>query len=326
MDFIDYYELLGVARSASQEEIQRQYRKLARQFHPDVNKEPEAADRFKKINEAYQVLKDPEKRAKYDQYGQAWKQAQETGAPPPGWEGVQFDFGGGGPGAGGFDFGDSGFSSFFEALFGMGGPQARGGPGGMPRGGRGGRGSFVARGQDLEHRVELTLEEAARGTSRQVVVGDPRVGASKTLDLKVPAGVTSGQKIRLSGQGGPGMGGGPGGDLFLVVDVVPHGRFRLEGNDLHVTVDVPAWTAAIGGTVEVPTLDGALTVKVPAGSSSGRRIRLKGKGFPAKKGGPGDLLAELRVVVPSDPSEEERELWQKLAEASSFAIDAGGDT
>lgn len=306
MQFLDYYQVLGVSRSATQDEIQRVYRKLARKYHPDVSQDPADTDKFKRVTEAYEVLGDPEKREKYDKYGAAWQQVQEGGAPPPGYEGMPFDF----AGPGGWDFGPGGFSSFFEMLF-----------GGMGRGGgaRGGRGAgaFAGRGQDVEARLTLSLEEAARGGGRQVRLADPGTGRDRVLDVKTPAGVLPGQKIRLAGQGGPGAGGGQAGDLHLVVDVAAHGVFRLDGTDLHVTVPITPWVAALGGEAEVPTLDGGVTVKVPAGSPSGRKIRLRGKGFPARKGA-GDLYAELRIVVPDELTPEERELFEKLRDASDF--------
>lgn len=335
VEFKDYYQTLGVERGASKEEIQKAYRKLARKYHPDVSKEENAEDRFKEISEAYEVLKDSEKRQKYDQFGSAWKQARQTGRTPPGFEGFHFDFGSPGAG-GGFRFegdpsafsgmGGSGFSDFFEALFGgqrgARGAGGRGGFGGF--GGAGGQGrpgrpdQGVGRGADQEATIALGLEEAARGGKREIGLSDPTTGGTKNLAVNVPPGVKPGSKIRLQGQGSPGPGGGPAGDLYLKVEVLPHPHLRLEGHDLHTTVPIAPWEAALGGRAEVPTLDGPLTVKVPAGSSSGRRIRLKGKGFPRRKGEAGDLFAELRVVVPESLSDEERELYEKLAAVSSF--------
>ncbi len=325
VEFKDYYQTLGVERGASQEEIQKAYRKLARKYHPDVSKEENAEDRFKEISEAYEVLKDSEKRQKYDQFGSAWKQARQTGRTPPGFEGFRFDFGGpgGGP-SGGFRFegdpsafsgmGGSGFSDFFEALFG--GQRGARGPAG--RGGFGGAGRGIGRGADHEASIALALEEAARGGKREIGLSDPATGGTKNLAVNIPPGVKPGSKIRLQGQGSPGPGGGPAGDLYLKVEVLPHPELRLDGHDLHATVPVTPWDAALGGRAEVPTLDGPLTIKVPAGSSSGRRIRLKGKGFPRRKGEAGDLFAELRILVPESLSDEERELFEKLAATSSF--------
>ncbi len=322
MEYKDYYETLSVARDASQQDIQKAYRKLARKYHPDVSKVPDAETKFKEIGEAYEVLKDPEKRKKYDQFGQAWKQARQTGAPPPGWEGVEFDFGQGGGGfrfeGGGPGFGDaSGFSDFFEMLFGqagMGGFRGAGaGFGGRPAGRPPAR-----RGADQEASISLSLEEAARGGRRELTLTDPTSGGSKTLAVKIPPGVKPGGKIRLAGQGLPGAGGGPAGDLYLRVEVLPHPRLQLEGTNLLAVVPIAPWEAALGGEAEVPTLNGTARVKIPAGTSSGRRIRLRGKGFPRRKGEAGDLYAEFRIVVPEELTSEERELYEKLQEASDF--------
>jgi curved DNA-binding protein len=335
LDYKDYYAILGVKKDASQDEIQKAYRKLARKHHPDVNKAPEAEVKFKEIGEAYEVLKDPEKRQKYDQYGSAWKKAQQTGAPPPGWEGIHFDFGdlggrgGRGGRTGGFDFGgggDSEFSSFFEMLFGGAGPGGgrRSASGaGFGFGGQGFRGAGGAGGGHTEATLTLSLDEAVRGGQREITLADPNTGQRKTLSVKIPEGVRAGQKIRLAGQGQPSLDGGPAGDLYLKIEIEPDPRFRVEGSDLHTTVAVAPWQAALGGDAEVQTLDGAVRVKIPAGSSSGRKIRLRGRGLPKKGGDKGDLLAEIRIVVPETLSERERELFEQLAEASSFR--AGGD-
>lgn len=309
--FIDYYETLGVPRDASKESIQKAYRKLARKYHPDVAPDDDSARRFKQINEAYEVLGDAEKRQKYDQYGAAWKQVQAGGAPPPGFEGVHFDFGPGGAG-----FGDGPFSSFFEMLFGGGA-----GFGGSPFGGRG-RARPRGRGGDVQAQLRLRLEEAAAGGRRQLTLSDPERGGTRTVDVKIPAGVVSGQKIRLSGQGGAGAGGAEAGDLYLLVELEPHPTFQVDGRDVRVLVTVPPWLAALGGATEVPTLSGPVTVKVPPGSSSGRRLRLKGKGMPNPKGAAGDLLAELRIVVPETLSGEEEDLYRRLRDAASGGSEA----
>lgn len=301
MSYIDYYKVLGVPRSASQDEIQAAYRKLARKYHPDLNKDPGADTKFKEINEAHEVLSDSEKRQRFDQYGAAWDQVRGGGAPPPGFEGVHF----GGPG--GASFGADGMSSFFEMLFGG------GGMGGEARTRR------RRRGRDLSAPIRLRLEEAAHGGKRQVTIGDPTTGLPKTLEVTVPKGIRAGQKIRLAGQGGPGAGGEPG-DLYLQVDFEPHPRLSLNDDVLTATVDIPTWTAALGGTVRVETLEGAVDLKVPGGSSSGRKLRLRGKGFPLKGGRSGDLLVEFRIVVPETPSDEERDLYEQLA-----ALSEGGD-
>lgn len=315
MDYKDYYSTLGVEKSATPEEIQKAYRKLARKYHPDVNKSTEAESRFKEINEAYQVLSDEEKRQKYDQFGSAWKRAQSTGKAPDGFEDIFSGFGGGGgfrdARGGGFRTESTGdFSSFFEMLFG----------GGRPRPSATWRGPEAPRrtsGVDHETQISLTLEEAASGGQREIALR-AEDGSRRVLNVKIPAGVRPGQKIRLKRQGGPGVGGGPRGDLFLKIQHIPHPDFRLEGSDLHTVVEAAPWEAALGGEAQVPTLDGAVRVKIPAGSSSGRRIRLKGKGFPTKGGRYGDLFAEIRVVVPQSLSKQERELYEQLKKASDF--------
>jgi len=315
LDYKDYYAVLGVTRDTPQDQVQKAYRKLARKYHPDVNKSSDAETKFKEINEAYQVLSDPEKRTKYDQFGSAWKQAQSRGGTPPGFEDVfsQFDFGSGGgfrPGGGGFSGGGEGFSSFFEALFGgMGGGQ------GQPFQGQR-RGPHQASGAHHEARIRLTLEEAASGGQREITTSHPGAGKSKTLRVTLPAGLTAGQKIRLAGQGGAGAGGA--GDLFLIIDIAPHPKLNLEGLDLHASVPITPWEAALGAEAEVPTLNGAVRVRIPAGTSSGLKIRLRGKGYPGKGGSHGDLFAEFKIVVPKELTDKEQELFEQLAETSEF--------
>lgn len=315
MDYKDYYEILGVKKDASQDDIQKAYRKLARKLHPDVNKAADAETKFKDIGEAYEVLKDEDKRKKYDQYGSAWKRAQQTGSPPPGWD--QFDFGQGGGGFGGM--GGDGFSSFFDMLFGEGAARRRGGagPSGWP--GAGGASGFPPRGgADTEAELTITLEEAAHGGKRELSLSDPNTGSRKELTVKIPKGVRSGQRIRLTGKGQPSPMGGPPGDLYLKVEIEPHPRFKVEGTDLHTTVPVSPWEAALGTEAAVQTLNGDVRVRIPAGTSSGRKIRLRGKGLPKPGGEEGDLLAEIRIVVPDKLSDEERQLFERLAEISEF--------
>jgi curved DNA-binding protein len=313
--FRDYYEVLGVSRDASTEDIRRAYRKLAREFHPDVNKDPGAEDRFKEISEAYEVLRDPEKRERYDRLGANWRAGQDV-SDSPGFEGFRPGPGGfGGGGTGGFgdprvEFGDAGFSDFFEGLFGNRTRTRTGGPGGFD--------GFSTRGADQEATLELSLEEAARGGRRRI-----SLGAGRDYEVNIPAGVVDGQRIRLAGEGGRGAGGGQSGDLFLRVRLKPHPRFRVEGRDLHVDVRVAPWEAALGASVEVPTLTGSTQVKIPAGSSSGRKLRLKGKGLPSPRGKPGDLYAIVKIVVPKKLAQPERELFEQLAEVSSFDPRAG---
>ncbi|HYU32072.1 MAG TPA: DnaJ C-terminal domain-containing protein [Thermoanaerobaculia bacterium] len=319
MDYKDYYATLGVKKDSSADDIQKAYRKLARKYHPDVNKDPAAEMKFKEVGEAYEVLKDPDKRKKYDQFGSHWKRTQ-GGGPPPGYEGMPFDFSGfegydfsgfGGPGGGG---GPEGFSSFFEMLFGSGGP---GGAGGRraPRG-AGARGRM--RGGDTEAAIQLTLEEAVRGGTREITLSDAETGQRKTLSVRIPEGIRPGQKIRLAGKGQAGFDGSPAGDLLLKIEILPDPRFRIEGSDLYTTVPVTPWEAALGGEAEVETPTGRLRVRIPAGTSSGRKIRLRERGLSAPGGTKGDLFAEFRIVVPEQLSERERALFEQLAEESEF--------
>jgi curved DNA-binding protein len=312
--FRDYYEVLGVARGASEEEIRRAYRKLARTYHPDVNKDPGAEERFKEVSEAYEVLRDPEKRERYDRLGANWKAGEDVSGAE-GFEGFrQGGFGsGGGFGDVRVEFGEgAGFSDFFESLFG-----ARGARGGRAR--TAGFDGFSRRGADHEATLELSLEEAARGGRRKISLGDGR-----DYQVNIPPGVRDDQRIRLAGEGAQGAAGGPAGDLFLRVRVKPHPRFRVEGRDLHVDLPVAPWEAALGTSVEVPTLDGSTKVKVPAGSSSGRKLRLRRLGMPGPGKARGDLFATVKIVVPKKPTKAERELYERLAEASSFDPRKGG--
>ena len=315
MDYKDYYSVLGVSKEAEAGDIQKAFRKLARKYHPDVNSTPEAEAKFKEINEAHEVLKDPEKRAKYDQFGSAWKQTQNTGAPPPGYEDIftVFTSGGGERQQGYGGFGGEGFSSFFDMLFGS------GFSGGNPQAGwsTGGPGEVHAQGADHEASISLGLVEASQGGEREISLTDPMTGQRRTLRVKIPKGVRPGQRIRLSSQGGLGSDGKTRGDLYLKVDLLPDPRFRLEGSDLYSTLSISPSEAALGGQARVPTLDGSVTVKIPAGSSSGRKIRLRGKGFPSAKGEAGDLFAEVRIQVPEQLSAKEKELYEELARISN---------
>ena len=294
----DYYEVLGVARDASEGDLQRAYRKLARKFHPDISEAPDAEERFKELGTAYEVLKHPDHRKLYDQYGENWKAVSQGGAPPgaaPG--GVEFDFsqyGGGVPP----DLGD-----LFGDLFG-----AR-----APRSGR----RWSAPGSDVEATVDVRLEDAFRGTKRRLSLSS-REGTSRELEVEIPAGVRPGQTLRLAEQGGEGFGEGPRGDLYLHVRIVASGGLSLDGDDVRTSLKLAPWEAALGVKAELPTLDGRLKVKVPEGSSTGRVIRLRGKGWPKKGGGRGDLLIQVEVAVPKELSREERALFEQLAAASSF--------
>jgi curved DNA-binding protein len=294
----DYYEALGVPRDASAENIRRAYRALARQYHPDINKEPGAEDRFKDISEAYEVLRDPEKRARYDRFG-AGNRPSSGGAGDRGFGG--FD---GGEDFGGvsFDVGGGDFSDLFEQLF-------------SQRGAR--RGSsfegFSMGGSDLEVVLELGLTEAAAGGKRSLSID------RRSVEVDIPRGVRDGQLIRIPGQGAPGTGGGPPGDLILRVRLRPHPNFRVDGGDLYTDLPVAPWEATLGAEVPVPTLDGTARVKVPAGSSCGRRLRLRGQGLPGNaQTPPGDLYAVVTIQVPKRLSKRERELFQQLANHSKF--------
>lgn len=292
--FRDYYEVLGVPRGASDEEIRSAYRKLAREYHPDVNKDLGAEDRFKEVSEAYEVLRDPEKREKYERLGANWKAGEDVSSAS--------GFGGGFGGGDGQGFGDgAGFSEFFESFFGgrrEASPDFEG---------------FSMRGSDQEATIEVTLEEAARGGKQKISLVDGR-----DFEVRIPPGVRDGQKIRLAGQGGEGASGGPAGDLYLRVRIKRHPRFRREDDDLVVEVPVAPWEAALGATVPVLTLNGSAKVKVPAGSSSGRRLRLRGEGMPGPGGRKGDLYASVRIVVPKVLEKRERELFEELAAVSRF--------
>lgn len=298
----DYYETLGVPRTASVDEIRKAYRKLAREYHPDINKEPGAEDRFKQIAEAYEVLRDAEKREKYDRLGSNWR-AGDPVPEPEGFGGAGF---GGGAGGVHFTSGED-FSDFFESLFG-------GRPGAGPRRGGGGFGGTIPRpGADHEATIDLTLQEAAAGGTRRLSLADGR-----SYEVKIPLGAREGQRIRLAGEGGAGVDGGPPGDLYLKVRIKPDPRFRREGDDVHVDVPISPSEAALGAEVPVPTLTGTARVRVPAGSSTGRRLRLRDEGMPTRVGRHGNLYAHLQIVVPKQLDSRERELYEELAAASSF--------
>lgn len=302
MAYEDFYARLGVSRDATQEEIQRAYKKLARKYHPDVSKEENAEQRFKEIGAAYEVLKDPEKRALYDKYGEHWKAISEGRQPPPGAEQVGFDFG-----VGGSEVDADHLRDIFEQMFG--GQADFGGFGGR----RAYRRQWRRAGHDVEATLELGVKEAFVGGERELALSDPRTGETKTYRVRVPPGVRSGQRIRLAGQGGQGTGGAKDGDLYLKVRVVPEGPFQLRGDDVYCKLPVPYWKAALGGTTTVDALDGTVRVKIPPGTTTGRKIRLKGKGYPRKGGGRGALYLEVEVTVPSTLSDEERRLLQEIA-------------
>jgi len=320
--FQDYYEILGVPRTASEAEITKAYRKLARKYHPDMNKEKGAEEKFKQIAEAYAVLKDPEKRKKYDALGPNW-QAGEDFTPPPGWQEFHFEFpGGAGKGKKArFGFGDvgGGFSDFFEMLFGK-------GMGGFDRRAARPEPAFwSARERIQEADLTIGLEEAYRGASKSVVLQTMEYGpdgtarsVSKRYEVKIPPGVTEGSRIRLAGQGGALPGRKEHADLFLRVHIAPHPVFKLDKYDLLVDVPVTPWEAALGAKVDVPTLDGVVKMTLPPGTQGGKRFRLRGKGLPVGQGERGDLYVTIQVSVPHSLTSKERELFQELEKVSSF--------
>ncbi|MBZ9557104.1 MULTISPECIES: DnaJ C-terminal domain-containing protein [Modicisalibacter] len=301
MEFKDYYRVLGVERDASQDDIKRAYRRMARKYHPDVSQEADASERFKEVGEAYEVLKDPEKRAAYDQLGRQWQPGEEF-RPPPDWD-AGFAFSGGG-----FTEGDmGGFSDFFETLFGHGfSPGAR-------------RGGFHAHGEDRHARIEIDLEDSYRGASHVITLRLPQheghgrvTWHERKLNVTIPKGVAPGQHIRLAGQGEPGMGEGRAGDLYLEVVFRPHLLYRLEGRDVLLELPVAPWEAALGGPIKVPTPKGSVEVKIPANATHGSRLRLKGRGLPSTT--PGDFLVVLKIVQPKLESEADRDAYRRLAE------------
>ena len=296
MKYKDYYKILGVQRGASEDEIKKAYRKLARKYHPDVSKEANAKEKFQEVSEAYETLRDKEKRAAYDSLGSGFRQGQDF-RPPPDW----FDrFGGGGKAEDlhGVDLGE-----VFESMGLFGRAQRR-------SGGFGRRSAFP--GEDYEVPVRLTLEEAYRGTERTVQLD------GRGFTARIPRGATDGQRLRLRGKGGPGMNGGPAGDLYLQIALEPHALYRASGHDLDIDVPLAPWEAALGAEVEVPTLEGRVTMKVPPGSKAGQKLRLAGKGLPRPGGGAGDLYAVLSIAVPATLTDSERRLYEELRKTSRF--------
>ena len=309
MKYKDYYQTLGVNRDAKPEEIKRAYRKLARKYHPDVSTEPDAEARFKEIGEAYEVLKDEKKRAAYDNLGRNWRAGEEF-TPPPGWEpGPDF---GAGFSSHGFDFSD-----FFETLFGGGRGQRRGGFEGFDpfSGHRNTYARSAARGRDESVRVRIPLGDAFSGTERSLEIQDSG-GRRKKLKVKIPAGVTSGQRIRLSGQGEQGSHGGRAGDMYLEVELEPHSVYRVDGTDIHMDLPITPWEAALGATVKVPTLGGNFDLKIPPGSQSGRQMRLRGRGLGQKD--KGDLYVRLQIVTPKADTAAAKSIYEQMAKELAF--------
>lgn len=304
VSYQDYYKLLGVDRSAKPEEISKAFKKLARKYHPDLNpNDKKAEEKFKEINEAYEVLKDPEKRKLYDQLGPDWQHGQQFSGNQ-GFENMHFNFNG-------HDMGGAGdFSDFFESIFGG----ARRGGGGFGDA-FGGFSQRPRRGRDVEAELPLTLEEVMEGGKRQVTLKMPQ--GPKTLEVNVPSGIKDGAKLRLNGQGDPSSSGGEPGDLFLRIRYLPNRTFKVDGENLHYELPLAPWEAVLGAKVEVPTLDGHVELKIPAGTSSGRKFRLRGKGMgsPAKRG---DLLVKAMIDSPLTLTDEEREAWEQLSHISKF--------
>ncbi len=321
MEYKDYYAILGVDKKSSKEEISKAYKKLAKKYHPDLNpNDPTAEDKFKDVTEAYEVLKDDEKRRLYDSLGSNWQHGQNF-QPPPGYENVHFSFRGDQRSAG-FDFSD-----FFENIFGggfqssgRGFERSYGGFQGDPFSG----GGFSRKGQDAEAALELSLEEAYRGGTKSITLQEQVVGPegrpmvqNKTLSVNIPPGIKDGNKIRLSGQGSPGVGSGHSGDLYLKVKILPHPKFKLDGNNIIYDLALAPWEAALGSSVRVPTLEGDIEMKIPPGASSGRKMRIRGKGM-GRGAAKGDQMVRIMIKVPDKLSPEEEKLWKKLSEASGY--------
>jgi curved DNA-binding protein len=331
VEFKDYYKILGVERTASHDDIRKAFRSLARKYHPDVAKDKKhAEEKFKEINEAYEVLGDAEKRKKYDDLGADWKSGfmphQQGGGEPY----QSYSYRGGSPGEG-FEFGGTGFSDFFEQFFGSGFNRRTGGIH-----------TETEKGPDVEGVLMVTLEEALRGGIRVVTLrhntacaechgsgtkgraicptcqGTGQVTVTQTHKVKIPPGVRDGQRLRLSGRGEPGTGGGPPGDLYLKVRMASHPDFRVEGGDLYYDLDLAPWEATLGASISVPTLTGPVSIKIPPGTQNGQRLRVKSRGLPGPDSEKGDLYVVARVQVPKQTSESEKALWEQLARESHF--------
>jgi curved DNA-binding protein len=328
VEFKDYYKTLGVPRTASHDELRTAFRKLARQYHPDVAKDKKRSEeKFKEINEAYEVLGDKEKRAKYDQLGADWKDGGAKRPPGSGGEAFRTHSWRSGPGAENYEFGGTGFSDFFEQVFGRRGAAAE---------------PETEKGQDAEGVIMVTLEEAMSGAIRAVSVrrntvcaechgsgaqgrqvcpacgGAGQVSATQDYKVKIPPGVRDGQRLRVSGRGEPGQGGGPPGDLYLRVRMASHPDFRVEGGDLYYDLDLAPWEAALGASVSIPTLSGPVSIKIPPATQTGQRLRVRGRGLPGREGAQGDLYVVARIQMPKEVVDREKGLWEQLARESHF--------
>jgi curved DNA-binding protein len=325
MEFKDYYQLMGVERGATQDEIKRAYRKLARKYHPDVSKETDADARFKELGEAYEVLKDPEKRTAYDQLGANWKSGQDFNAPPD-WD-AGFEFSGGGFTGGDAQYSQdaNAYSDFFESLFGHGFQQSAGQSTGRAPGGR--QPGFQSAGSDHHAKILIDLEDAMNGATRSIVLQVPEVNASghvytkeRILKVSIPKGVKQGQHIRLGGQGNPGMGQGKAGDLYIEIEFNPHSIYQVEARDVYLELPITPWEAALGASVKVPTPGGIVDLKVKAGAANGSKMRLKGRGIPASSSNnsAGALYVILQITTPPANSDEEKQAYEKMKQSFNF--------
>lgn len=325
VEYKDYYKILGVSKNATADEIGKAYKKLARKYHPDLNQnDKKAEERFKEVNEAHEVLKDPEKRKMYDHLGPNWQNGQNF-QRPPGFENMRFDFGG--PGGGGFNA--SGFSDFFETLFGGGrgfsGGQTFGGGqrfGGSPfeGGGFGGFSRQPSKGQDVEASLSLTLEEAFQGGKKALTLSGAPGNPPRSFEVNIPAGVKNGARIRLTGQGDAGMGGGPAGDMYLKVAIQPHPDFILDDADVIYDLHLAPWDAALGCKSTVPTLSGKVELSIAPGTGSGKKLRLRGKGLGSGKN-KGDQLVRIVIDITEPATPEAKDLWEKLRDLSAKKAD-----
>jgi len=305
MEYKDYYKLMGVERDAKQADIKRAYRKLARKYHPDVSSESDAEEHFKEVNEAYEVLKDPEKRAAFDQLGQSWKQGEDF-RPPPDWD-AGFEFSGGG-----YTGADAAaFSDFFESLYGRASAQG------------GFHGAQHVAGEDHHARVLIDLENSWHGAQQAITLKVPQVDPSghvitqsRTLNVRIPKGVKEGQRIRLKGQGAASIGGGPSGDLYLEIEFKPHKLYKVDGKDIYLDVPLAPWEAALGTQLEVPTPSGKVEMKIPENTRSGSKMRLKGRGIPAREAG--DLYVITKIVLPEADTDDKRELYHQMQQTMGF--------